>query len=173
MRPRPRLVLIRRRAAYRVAMRIVCRFAEQAGDADQAVPRKEQSLLRHADVPLDEQIRRTSAAANAPMGRGAPTRYSGHGAAAGFDYAATGPQLYPANCSACHGASGAGVPGAFPQLAGDLVVTAKAPKAQIEIVLRGIHGKAIGGKTYASQMPGFPQLSDNDLAAIIDHERTS
>jgi mono/diheme cytochrome c family protein len=113
------------------------------------------------------------AAANAPMTEKAPTTFSGRGAAAGFDYAATGPQLYTNNCSACHGASGAGVPGAFPPLAGDPVVTAKDPKTQIGVVLHGLHGKMIAGKPYASQMPPFPQLSDNDIAAIIDHERTS
>jgi len=113
------------------------------------------------------------AAANKPMGQNAPIKYSGHGAAAGFDYAASGPQLYTTNCSACHGASGAGVPGAFPALATDPVVTAKDPKTQIGIVLHGLHGKVIAGKAYSSQMPAFPQLSDSDIAAIIDHERTS
>ncbi len=113
------------------------------------------------------------AAANAPMGQNAPIKYSGRGAAAGFDYAASGPQLYTTNCAACHGASGAGVPGAFPALAGDPVVTGKNPKAQIGIVLHGLHGTVIVGKSYTSQMPAFPQLSDNDIAAIIDHERTS
>src|ERR1035437_2441090 len=113
------------------------------------------------------------AAANMPMGEKAPTTYSGHGVAAGFDYAATGPQLYTTNCSACHGVNGVGVPGAFPALAGDPVVTAKDPESHIGIVLHGLHGKTIVGKPYASQMPAFPQLSDNDIAAIIDHERTS
>ncbi|MBC5828647.1 MAG: cytochrome c [Candidatus Eremiobacteraeota bacterium] len=113
------------------------------------------------------------AAANVPMGQNAPTKYSGRGAAAGFDYAATGPQLYATNCSTCHGASGAGVLGAFPALAADPVVRSKDPKAQIGIVLHGLHGRAITGKFYTSQMPAFSQLSDNDIAAIIDHERTS
>ncbi len=113
------------------------------------------------------------AAANAPMRAQAPTQYSGRGAVAGFDYAATGSRLYTSNCAACHGASGAGVPGAFPALAGDSVVTAKDPTMQIRNVLRGLHGKAIAGKLYASQMPAFSQLSDADIAAIIDHERTS
>lgn len=113
------------------------------------------------------------AAANAPMGPHAAPTYSGRGVAAGFDYAASGPQLYAANCAACHGASGAGVPGAFPTLVGDPIVAAKEPVAQISIVLHGLHGKTIAGTAYASQMPAFPQLSDNDIAAIIDHERTS
>lgn len=113
------------------------------------------------------------AAANAPMQTTKGVRDSGNGTAAGFDYAATGANLYTANCSACHGATGAGVPGAFPPLAGDSAVSAADPKAQIGIVLHGLHGAKIKGTAYASQMPPFAQLSDNDIAAIIDHERTS
>ena len=113
------------------------------------------------------------AAANAPIAAAKALKVSGNGVAAGFDYAATGPNLYTANCSACHGATGAGVPGAFPPLAGDPVVNAADPKAQITIVLHGLHGAKIKGTGYSSQMPPFPQLSDNDIAAIIDHERTS
>jgi mono/diheme cytochrome c family protein len=109
------------------------------------------------------------AAANAPM---QPAK-SGNGAATGFDYAASGANLYTANCSACHGATGAGVPGAFPALGGDPVVDAADPKKQIGIVLHGLHGATIKGTAFASQMPPFAQLSDNDIAAIIDHERTS
>jgi mono/diheme cytochrome c family protein len=81
--------------------------------------------------------------------------------------------VYAANCAACHGAGGAGVPGAFPSLIGDPVVTAKDPAEQVRVVLHGLAGKAIAGKTYASQMPAFPQLSDAEIAAAIDHERTS
>jgi len=112
-------------------------------------------------------------AANAPMNQAAPPAYSGKGAASGFDYAATGAALYTTNCASCHGAAGAGVPRAFPALAGDPVVTARDPATHVTVVLRGLHGKPIAGKTYSSQMPAFPQLSNDDIAAIVDHERTS
>ncbi len=112
-------------------------------------------------------------AANAPMAPAKAGTTSGGGTAAGFDYAATGANLYAANCSACHGATGAGVPGAFPALAGDPVVDAADPKQQIVTILRGLHGVKVKGTAFASQMPPFAQLSDNDIAAIIDHERTS
>lgn len=113
------------------------------------------------------------AAATAPMHPGSAVKNSGNGTTAGFDYAATGAQLYTANCSACHGATGTGVPGAFPPLAGDPAVLDARPQAHIGAILHGLHGKAIKGTAYASQMPPFAQLSDNDIAAIVDHERTS
>ena len=31
----------------------------------------------------------------------------------------------------------------------------------------------ITARPYSSQMPAFPQLSDEDIASIVDHERTS
>lgn len=115
-------------------------------------------------------------AANVPMnatGPGNPTASDKAKTVGGFEYATSGPTLYATNCSACHGAEGAGVPGAFPALAGDPTVNAADATAQIKIVLHGLNGKTINGKSYASQMPAFPQLSDSEIAAIIDHERTS
>lgn len=93
---------------------------------------------------------------------------------AGFDYSSLGAQVYSANCASCHGESGAGTPGAFPPLAGDAVVNGKDADAHITIVLKGLAGKAIAGTKYAAQMPAFAsQLSDAQIAAVIDHERTS
>lgn len=93
---------------------------------------------------------------------------------AGFDYSALGAQVYSANCASCHGEAGTGTPGVFPPLAGDSVVNGKDADAHIKVVLHGLSGKSIGGKTYAAQMPAFgPQLSDAQIAAVVDHERTS
>ncbi|MDQ6826180.1 MAG: cytochrome c [Candidatus Eremiobacteraeota bacterium] len=100
-------------------------------------------------------------------------KYSGKGVAAGFDYEATGASAYTTNCASCHGASGAGVPGAFPAIVNDPVVIATDPRNQIHVVLKGLQGKRINGKSYSGVMPAFAQLSDADIAAIIDHERTS
>jgi mono/diheme cytochrome c family protein len=120
-----------------------------------------------------ENFETAPAYANTPTYEANPVASGGTSPAAGFGYAAQGAQLYTQNCAACHGASGAGVTGAFPPLAGDPVVTAKDPANHVRIVLKGLSGKAIGGSAYSSQMPSFAQLSDNDIAAIIDHERTS
>ncbi|MDB5042355.1 MAG: cytochrome [Candidatus Eremiobacteraeota bacterium] len=113
------------------------------------------------------------AAQPAPAGANAPPAFSGKGSAGGFDYAASGATVFTANCASCHGAGGTGVPGVFPPLVNDPVVTAKDPAQHVTILLKGLQGKAIGGKPYSGQMPSFPQLSDADIAAVIDHERTS
>lgn len=93
---------------------------------------------------------------------------------AGFDYAATGARVFAANCQSCHGADGTGVPGTFPPLAGDAVVDGTDADAHIRIVLHGLSGKVIGGTHYAAAMPPFAsQLTDAEIAAVVDHERTS
>lgn len=121
------------------------------------------------------------AAATAPLAQAAPANGTTGGAAAGgaaagapaFD-AADGAKLFAANCAACHGEQGAGVPGAFPTLHGNPVVMATDPAEHIATVLHGAQGKPINGVTYAAQMPAFAsQLSDRQIADIIDHERTS
>lgn len=85
-----------------------------------------------------------------------------------------GSSLYRTSCSSCHQANGEGVRGAFPPLAGDPVVTSDDPTRHIEIILFGMQGKTINGVEYSAAMPPFAeQLSDEEVAAIINHERTS
>lgn len=122
------------------------------------------------------------AAANAPAAENAPAAQApvasnpalGSKNAAAFDYATLGQQTYAANCQSCHGESGTGVPGTFPPLANDPVVNGSDANAHIKIVLNGLSGKTIGGTHYAAQMPPFgSQLNDAQIAAVVDHERTS
>jgi len=109
----------------------------------------------------------TSAQAAAPGGAQASP------AAASFDRE-LGASVYGSFCSSCHQADGRGMPGVFPPIAGDPVVTAQDPTEHIEIVLDGLHGKVIEGVAYASPMPAFGgQLSDEQIAAVINHQRTS
>jgi cytochrome c oxidase subunit 2 len=76
---------------------------------------------------------------------------------------AAGEKLYAANCSACHQATGKGMPPAFPALDGSKVVNG--PKAaQLALVLKGKPGTA---------MAPFAHLSNTDLAAVITYTRTS
>jgi mono/diheme cytochrome c family protein len=85
-----------------------------------------------------------------------------------------GAALYRTSCASCHQGNGEGVPGVFPPLSGDPVVTAQDPTRHIEIILYGLQGESIEGVDYAAAMPPFSrQLSNEEVAAIINHERTS
>lgn len=87
---------------------------------------------------------------------------------------AEGEKIYGANCVACHGATGAGLPPTFPPLAGDPVANGGSADEHIDIVLNGLSGKPINGVTYAGVMTPFSaQLSDNQIAAVISYERLS
>ncbi|WPP51954.1 cbb3-type cytochrome c oxidase subunit II [Catalinimonas niigatensis] len=80
-----------------------------------------------------------------------------------------GQSLYMSTCAACHQAEGTGLPGAFPPLAGSSVVNDKDPELLVRVILQGYDARP----EYA-QMPGFAdQLSDEEIAAIANHERSS
>jgi nitrite reductase (NO-forming) len=88
--------------------------------------------------------------------------------------AANGALLYAANCSACHQATGTGLPGAFPPLKDNPVVQDPDPSKQIETILEGLHGENVMGTVYQTAMPSFANaLNDAKIADIINHERTS
>ena len=80
------------------------------------------------------------------------------------DLLAKGEAVYKTNCSACHGATGAGVPGAFPAMTASAIVNGPAA-AHMNIVMNGKAGTAMAA--YKGQ------LSDVDLAAVITYERNS
>ncbi|ODU12706.1 MAG: hypothetical protein ABS91_01535 [Thiobacillus sp. SCN 64-35] len=88
--------------------------------------------------------------------------------------AALGASVYGNNCVSCHQATGKGLPGAFPPLAGNPAVTDADPTTHIKVVLNGLQGKVIDGVTYTTQMPPWADLlSDAQIAAVINHERSS
>lgn len=77
--------------------------------------------------------------------------------------------LYQSNCAACHQSTGRGVKGAFPPLAGSLIVNNKNPEMLIKIILMGYDAREEYGV-----MPALgEQLSDDEIKAIADHERSS
>jgi mono/diheme cytochrome c family protein len=85
-----------------------------------------------------------------------------------------GADLFRVTCANCHQANGEGVPHAFPPLAGDPVVTGPDADAHIDIVLFGLSGRTIKGVAYAATMPAWgSQLSDEEIAAIINYERSA
>ncbi|GGR03493.1 c-type cytochrome [Deinococcus ruber] len=97
-------------------------------------------------------------------------------AATSFASAQNGKTLYNANCAACHQATGRGIPGAFPPQAGHFsdLLTAGGRAYTVRVALFGLAGPIqVKGKTYNGAMPGFSQLSDAELAAILNYVATS
>jgi cytochrome c oxidase cbb3-type subunit 2 len=92
----------------------------------------------------------------------------------GGESPALGAQVYGANCARCHQPDGSGIPGVAPPLRGNAVVTAADPAEHIRTVLFGQGGKVIDGRQYPGRMPAFHALlSDAEIAAVINHERTN
>jgi ubiquinol-cytochrome c reductase cytochrome b subunit len=85
---------------------------------------------------------------------------------------ANGAKVFASNCASCHGAQGQGMPGAFPPLANNPVVTGD-PNKVIGIVTGGLHGQiSVGGMSYNGQMPAWKgQLSNKDMADVITYIR--
>lgn len=89
-------------------------------------------------------------------------------------WAVLGKQVYENNCASCHQANGAGLAGLFPPLVGNAAVRDDNPQAHVSAILRGVQDKVIDGISYPSPMPSFGAvLSDEEIAAVINHERSS
>lgn len=85
-----------------------------------------------------------------------------------------GAELFQRNCASCHQTTGAGVPNAFPALAGNVTVNAKDPTVHVASILHGVQGKTIAGFAYSVAMPAFGSLLDDaQVSALVNHERTS
>jgi mono/diheme cytochrome c family protein len=94
-------------------------------------------------------------------------------AAGGAAAAPNGAELFT-RCAACHQATGLGVPGAYPPLAGSEWLDNN-PEVPIRIVLHGLQGPiTVKNTNFNSAMTPFgDQLSDAEIAAIITYERSS
>jgi len=79
------------------------------------------------------------------------------------DLLARGEKVY-AQCAACHGATGAGIPGVFPAITGSKIATGPA-KAHLGIVMKGKPGTAM--QAFAAQ------LNDADIAAVVTFQRNA
>jgi mono/diheme cytochrome c family protein len=88
--------------------------------------------------------------------------------------AVDGAQIFASRCASCHQATGAGLPGVFPPLAGSEWVNGE-PKTLARILLLGINGNiAVKGSTFSGTMPAFgATLSDAEIAAVGSHIRAS
>lgn len=129
-------------------------------------------LLALQSAPLPAATRPANGAATTDASTPPPASSTAPNVSA--SWAARGATVYTTNCAACHQPTGGGLPGTFPPLAGDPVVMAVDPSTHIETVLFGASGSVIAGVRYTSPMPAWgATLSDDDVAAVINHERTS
>ncbi len=93
-------------------------------------------------------------------------------AAAGAAPAVDGKQLFGVKCAACHQASGMGIAGVFPPLAGAEWVLG-GEKVLISILLHGVQGELeVKGNKYTGAMPAFGTLADAEIAAVLSYIRS-
>lgn len=143
---------------------------------------------RGVDLPLAAIGGPAAAAAApaAPAGPAADAGADGNGgdaapaaqADAAADTAADGEAVFAANCVACHQATGQGVPGAFPPLAGghaaDLANADGGRDYLIHALLYGVQGPIdVAGAAYNGLMPAWQQLSDAQIAAVLNYVTTA
>ncbi|MGH8801274.1 MAG: c-type cytochrome [Casimicrobiaceae bacterium] len=109
----------------------------------------------------------------ATAGSAAPASASEGTASAGAGGAPDGRHVFEENCTACHGAEGAGQPGAYPPLAGNPDLKPD-PGFPARVVLFGLTGPIeVSGVRYAGTMPSFGHLDDATIAAVVNYVRSA
>lgn len=85
-----------------------------------------------------------------------------------------GAKVYATVCSACHLASGEGVPGVFPPVVESEWVTGD-ERQLIKIILHGVMGEMmVNGEVYSGMMPPWGgALSDAEIAAVATYMRSN
>jgi mono/diheme cytochrome c family protein len=81
---------------------------------------------------------------------------------------AAGKAIYDKTCQDCHQLDGTGIPGLYPPLAGNVNMNARPHDSVVHIILAGTKDPIAG-----EGMPGYPQLSDADVAAMSTYIRNS
>ena len=88
-----------------------------------------------------------------------------------------GEALFQQRCMTCHQATGEGIPGTYPALAGSEFAANANPAVAIRIVLHGIQGPiTVKGATYNSLMPPYGVgvvMSDEEIASLLTYVRSS
>ena len=97
-------------------------------------------------------------------------------AAAPVDPKVVGKRLYAQNCVVCHQATGQGVSGQFPPLAGSEWVNGNDKHGENHLVLLMLNGHQgpmqVMGANYNNAMPQWKQLSDDQIAAVLTYIRS-
>jgi cytochrome c oxidase subunit II len=88
-----------------------------------------------------------------------------------------GEQIFNTNCAACHHATGEGVTGAFPPVKGHATELYKAQGGRdylAKLLLNGLQGSIeVSGNPYNGVMPAWRQLSDEQLAEVLNYTLTA
>ena len=88
-----------------------------------------------------------------------------------------GEGIYLTNCSSCHQNDGTGVVGVFPPLVAHTPALYNAEGGReylIHLLLHGLVGPIeIEGQVYNGVMPAWPQLGDDQIAAVLNYTLTS
>jgi cytochrome c5 len=89
---------------------------------------------------------------------------------------ATDENSFNTRCATCHQQNAQGLPGMYPPLAdsiGNELRLKRGRQYLIEVVLNGMAGSIeVNGTTYAGLMPEFASLSDDEIAATLNHVLT-
>ncbi|AEV15637.1 MAG: cytochrome C-552 [Thermus sp.] len=89
---------------------------------------------------------------------------------------ADGAKLYT-QCAGCHQATGQGIPGAFPPLAGhvaEILALKGGREFLIQVLLWGLQGQIeVKGMKYNGAMPAYNGLKDEEIAALLNHIATA
>lgn len=84
-----------------------------------------------------------------------------------------GSEIYISTCIACHQSKGEGVPGLHPPLVNTSHVLGDRAKL-INIMLRGMDEAVVINKVkYTTPMPSFAQLTDQQIADVLNYVRNS
>lgn len=94
-----------------------------------------------------------------------------------WDWQSQGESAYNSHCSSCHQANGEGITGAFPALKDHIPHIYNAAGGRdylVNLVLWGVQGAInVNGTGYNSVMTGIGYISDEELAAALNHELSS
>ncbi|HEY9256727.1 PQQ-dependent sugar dehydrogenase [Chitinophaga sp.] len=118
----------------------------------------------------DRIIRLSALRANDKIPAGLPVEKA---ATAPVAAATKGASIYKSYCEACHKTEGKGVPGSFPALDQNALVTGNSASL-IQTVIQGRTGASKAKNSpYGEQMPAFGFLKDEDIAAVTSYVRNS
>jgi len=135
-----------------------------------AEARSASDVPRQVKKPATKTSKSTSKSVAKPAAKATTTTPGASATAQGPD----GKVVFSTTCAACHQATGEGVEGTYPPLAGSEIVNGDENKV-IRIVLHGLTGPVeVAGETYSGMMPPWGGvLKDPELAAVLTYVRSA